>query len=83
LSEAGIYFTGAGSNSVGSWVYVITLMHVLHVLAGIVILIVTFYKSNMGKYSSSDYLGIDLAATYWHFVDALWIYLFIFLYLMR
>jgi len=83
LSEAGIYFTGAGSNSAGSWVYVITLMHVLHVLAGIVILIVTFYKSNMGKYSSSDYLGIDLAATYWHFVDALWIYLFIFLYLMR
>ena len=83
LREAGIYFTGAGSNSAGSWVYAITLMHVLHVLAGIIILIVTYIKSFMGKYSGSDYLGIDLTATYWHFVDVLWIYLFIFLSLMR
>jgi len=83
LREAGIYFTGPGSNSAGSWVYVITLMHVLHLIAGIIVLIVTYIKSNMGKYSSEDYLGIDLAATYWHFVDVLWVYLFIFLSLMR
>jgi cytochrome c oxidase subunit 3 len=35
------------------------------------------------KYSSSDFLGIELTAIYWHFLDALWVYLFLFLYFYR
>ena len=83
LKLSGIYFTGEGSNTAGSWVYVITLLHVLHLIAGIIVLIVTFIKSNLGRYNSQEYLGIDLCATYWHFVDVLWVFLFIFLSIYR
>lgn len=83
LMDSGIYFTGPGSNSAGSWVYIITALHVLHLIAGIIVLTVTYVKSQMGKYSSEDYLGIDLCATYWHFVDVLWVLLFIFLSIIR
>lgn len=83
LRDAGIYFTGEGSNTAGSWVYVITLLHLLHLVAGIIVLIVTCVKSNLGQYSNQDYLGIDLCATYWHFVDVLWVFLFIFLSIYR
>lgn len=83
LRGSGIYFTGEGSNTSGSWVYVITLLHVLHLVAGIIVLIVTFIKSNLGYYSSEEYLGIDLCTTYWHFVDVLWVFLFIFLSIYR
>lgn len=83
LNDAGIFFTGEGTNSAGSWVYIITFLHVLHLAAGIIVLIYTFIKSNLGYYSNEDYLGIDLCATYWHFVDVLWVFLFIFLSIYR
>lgn len=83
LRDEGIYFTGEGSNTAGSWVYVITLLHLLHLIAGIIVLIVTSIKSNLGHYNSQDFLGIDLCATYWHFVDVLWVFLFIFLSIYR
>ena len=83
LRDAGIYFTGEGSNTAGSWVYVITLLHLLHLIAGVIVLIVTFIKSNLGHYNSQEFLGIDLCATYWHFVDVLWVFLFIFLSIYR
>jgi len=35
------------------------------------------------KYSAADYLGIELTAIYWHFLDVLWVYLFLFLYFYR
>ena len=83
LNGAGIYFTGEASNTAGSWVYVITLLHLLHLVAGIIVLIVTFIKSNLGHYNDQEFLGIDLCATYWHFVDVLWVFLFIFLSIYR
>jgi cytochrome c oxidase subunit 3 len=83
LKDSGIFFTGPGSNTAGSWVYVITLFHVLHLLAGIVVLIVTYFKAVNKRYSNEDYLGIDLCATYWHFVDVLWVFLFMFLSFIR
>jgi cytochrome c oxidase subunit 3 len=83
LYDSGVFFTGPGSNTAGSWVYLITFFHLLHLVAGIIVLLVTFIKASTGYYSKENYLGIDLCATYWHFVDALWIYLFIFLSIFR
>lgn len=80
LIEAGLYFTGKESNVSSSFLYVITLSHLLHVFAGIIVLVYVLFKSIKGKYTQNDHLGLDLSAIFWHFVDALWIYLFLFFY---
>lgn len=83
LVEQKVYFAGRDSNASGSFFYIITFMHLLHIFGGIIALMVVNFKALTGKYSSNDYLGIQLCAIYWHFLDALWIYLFLFLYLIR
>ena len=80
LVDAGLYFTGTESNVSTSFLYVITLAHLFHIFAGIVVLAYILLKSIKGLYNKKDYLGIQLGAIFWHFVDALWIYLFLFFY---
>jgi cytochrome c oxidase subunit 3 len=78
-----IYFAGKQSNASGSFFYIITFMHLLHLFGGIIALMVVNFKALTGKYNSKDYLGVQLCSIYWHFLDVLWIYLFLFLYLIR
>ncbi len=80
LIDAGLYFTGKQSNVSSSFLYVITLAHLAHIFVGIFVLITVIYQNAMGKYSSNNILGLELGAIFWHFVDALWIYLFLFFY---
>lgn len=66
-----------------SFLYVIVGFHAVHVLGGMVILIVMAlkaYKANTRSYNS---VPVELTATYWHFVDLLWIYLLIFLIMIK
>ena len=66
-----------------SFIYVIVSVHMLHVLGGVVALLIMFaraYRTRVRVYSS---VPIEVAATYWHFVDGLWIYLLIFLSIAR
>ena len=83
LTAKGIYFVGAKSSASGSFLYLIALLHLAHMSGGIIALVVSLTKSLLKKYSSSDYLGIELTAIYWHFLDLLWVYLFLFLYFYR
>jgi cytochrome c oxidase subunit 3 len=83
LTAQGIYFVGKNSSASGSFLYFIALVHLLHMLGGIVALMISLTKSLLKKYSSADYLGIELTAIYWHFLDVLWVYLFLFLYFYR
>ena len=83
LVDQKVYFAGRDSNASGSFFYIITFMHLLHIFGGLIALLVCNFKALTEKYSSKDYLGIQLCAIYWHFLDALWIYLFLFLYLIR
>ncbi len=83
LQAAGLYFTGTGSTVSTSFLIGITLMHVLHLIAGIVVLFVVIYNHYKNRYSSTDLLGFELGAIFWHFVDILWIYLFLFFYFIR
>lgn len=83
LKDAGLYFTGPGSTVSTSFIIGITLMHVLHLIAGIIVLLVVIYNHFKNKYSSTDMLGFELGAIFWHFVDVLWIYLFFFFYFIR
>ena len=79
LINQGIFLTGVGSNVSGSFLYVITLAHLVHLIGGLIAILVTAIKSRKGRYSLNDCLGFDLTAIYWHFVGLLWIYLFFFL----
>ncbi len=83
LTQQGIYFVGKYSNASGSFLYLIALVHLLHMVGGLIALTVSFTKTLLKKYSAADYLGIELTAIYWHFLDVLWVYLFLFLYFYR
>lgn len=82
LTDQGIFFTGEGSNTAGSWVYAISFFHLLHLAAGIIALTVSWIKSIRGKYAENK-LGLELTATFWHFLDVLWVYLYLFLVFIR
>jgi cytochrome c oxidase subunit III len=66
-----------------SFLYVIVGLHALHVIGGIVALIILFAKAFSGKVRNYDIVPLEVISTYWHFVDALWIYLLIFLLMIR
>ena len=83
LVDIGVYFTGPGSNAAGSFFYVITLAHVLHVVAGLIVLAVVFRKTILQRYTADDHLGLDLGMMFWHFLGVLWLYLFLFLAIIR
>ena len=79
----GYYFTGSESSITTSFVYVLVLVHMVHLLAGIITLLVVIYNHFKQRYKKGQMLGIELGATFWHFVDLMWIYLFVFLYFFR
>ena len=83
LKELGLFFTGPGSTVSTSFIIGITLMHVIHLLAGVIVLFVVIYNHFKYKYKPNDLLGFELGAIFWHFVDILWIYLFFFFYFIR
>ena len=80
IIASGYNFTGPTSNITISYIYVIAVVHILHVLAGIICLFVVIINQLNKKYSKQNRLGFDLASNFWHFVDILWVYLFFFLY---
>lgn len=75
----GYYFTGPTSSIKISYVFLIAMVHIVHVVAGIISLLVVLYNQYKGKYSPTEYLGLSLGATFWHFLDVLWVYLIIFM----
>jgi cytochrome c oxidase subunit 3 len=78
LQRHGVKLIGSNSNPAGSFLGVITGVHILHVLGGVVVLIVLFVRAYNTRQKNYSSVPIDVASTYWHFVDAIWIYLFIF-----
>lgn len=79
IVNSGYNFTGPTSNVTMSFIYVIAVAHILHVLAGLISLMVVIYNHFKQEYDSSKMLGFELSATFWHFVDGLWLFLFLFL----
>jgi len=78
LEARNIALTGPKSNSAASFLFVITGVHMLHVLGGVIALLVLFIRAYTVRVKNYSALPIELVGTYWHFVDILWIYLFIF-----
>ncbi len=78
LEARNIALVGAKSNSAASFLLVITGLHMLHVLGGVIALLVIFARAFNKRVKSYSSVPVEMAATYWHFVDILWIYLFVF-----
>jgi cytochrome c oxidase subunit III len=73
--DSGVTFRGSGA---GQFLYVIAGLHALHVMAGVIALFIMLIKALGSRIRSYDRVPVELMSTYWHFVDLLWIYLFIF-----
>ena len=70
-------------NSASSFLYVLSGLHVLHLLGGIVALVVVLVNSIGNRYNAENYIGLKTCSTYWHFLGGLWLYLFLFLYFIN
>lgn len=79
----GYFFTGSESTITTSFVYLVVLMHLTHIIAALIAVLVVIYNHYKQKYTSGNTVGIEIATTFWHFVDVLWIYLFLFFYFVR
>lgn len=66
-------------NTASGFLYVLSGLHLVHLFAGIIFLSIVTFLSGKNKYSSGNLLDLELCSIYWHFLDGLWIYLFLFL----
>lgn len=83
MLESGYYFTGPTSNIKMSYIFLIAFVHILHVVAGLISLLVVIVQQVRGKYTSENMLGLELGATFWHFLDFLWVYLILFMFFVK
>ena len=79
----GYYFTGSESSITTTFLYVVTITHLAHLAGGLISLLIIIYNHFKQKYNSRQTLGIELGAMYWHFLDLLWVYLFLFLFFFK
>ena len=80
LWHAGITLT---ANVSYSFLYIIVGIHAAHVIGGVIALIIMSLKAFSSKIRNYSTVPVELISTYWHFVDILWIYLLIFLIMIR
>lgn len=80
LQQQGVFLKG---NPSGSFFYIFTGLHMAHLVLGLGILIATFIMAFRTKLDANDTILVEVCATSWHFLDILWIYLFVFLLYFR
>nr|MBI1231302.1 cytochrome oxidase subunit III [Cytophagales bacterium] len=78
LVDRDVYFVG---NPAGSFLYVFTGLHALHLISGVIFLIIVLISSLRYKIHSQSMAQMEMCTTYWHFLGGLWLYLFMFLLL--
>jgi cytochrome c oxidase subunit 3 len=80
LMNKGIYLS---TNPHHSFFYLLTSLHGLHLLGGLLALGYIFIGAIRNRFTPERHVSVDVAAIYWHFMDGLWIYLFILLFIWR
>jgi cytochrome c oxidase subunit 3 len=78
LVDQEVFFVG---NPSGSFLYVFTGLHAAHLISGVIFLIIVLISTFGTKVHSQSLNTLEMAATYWHFLGGLWLYLFLFLLL--
>jgi len=77
LVENGLYLL---TNVAVSFVYVISFMHALHIILGLIFLIITLVRAYQYRLHSQSMLSIKVTSIFWHFLSFLWLYLYAFLW---
>ncbi|MDQ2783592.1 MAG: cytochrome c oxidase subunit 3 [Chloroflexota bacterium] len=70
------------SGTFGSTFFTLTGFHGLHVMVGIILIWICFFRSLRGSFNREHHFNVEAATMYWHFVDAVWVILFGVLYLL-
>lgn len=83
LAASGAFPVGGAGSITISFLYIIVIAHLAHLAGGVISLLIIIYNHFKQKYNSGQTLGIELGAMYWHFLDFLWLYLFLFLYFFK
>lgn len=84
LVSVGLTFVNARPEDISaSYLWVITMVHALHVVGGIILLAVTLGRAYKFRVHKKEMTLMSVTHTYWHFVGLLWIYLYLFLYFAR
>lgn len=78
LVDKDVFFVG---NPAGSFLYVFTGLHALHLISGVIFLIIVLISSFRYQVHSKNLDTMEMCLTYWHFLGGLWLYLFMFLLL--
>ena len=71
---------GFGDGIYPSTFYMATGFHGFHVLVGTIFLIVCYFRGRAGHFTANQHFGFEAAAWYWHFVDVVWLFLFVSIY---
>ena len=83
LFNQGLVPFGSSSKVTVSFLYAFVFVHVAHLFGVMISLIYVIYNHYKQKYNSSQCLGIELSGMYWHFMDFIWVYLFLFFYFFK
>lgn len=78
LVDMDVYLVG---NPSGSFLYIFTGLHGLHLVSGVIFLIIVLISSFRYKVHSQSMVSMEMCVTYWHFLGGLWLYLFTFMLL--
>lgn len=70
-------------NPAGSFIYLLSGSHGAHLIGGLIFLLIVLFMDFKADKNSKSMLWIELCTTFWHFLDGLWVYLFLFLILNR
>ncbi|AQG82085.1 cytochrome c oxidase subunit 3 [Spirosoma montaniterrae] len=76
LVDQKVFFVG---NPAGSFMYIFTGLHGFHLISGLIVLVFALVAAFRLKIHAKSLNQLEIAATYWHFLDVLWLYLFFFL----
>lgn len=78
VSRENIYPVRVDGNPSESFLFIIAGLHLLHILGGIIALAIVFFRAFRKRVKVYSATGLEIVGAYWHFVDILWIYLFVF-----
>jgi cytochrome c oxidase subunit 3 len=76
LVDQNVFFVG---NPAGSFMYIFTGLHAFHLISGLIVLVFALVAAFRLKVHAKNLNQIEIAASYWHFLDILWLYLYFFL----
>ncbi len=83
ISTSDLHVNNVGRPAFGSYFFGITGFHGFHVLSGVVINIIMYFKTKLGHFDQrGHYEMIEKAGLYWHFVDLVWVFVFLCFYLV-